>query len=293
MGLKQLLKLKIFQGQTVKKGSTLVIHWHQKMDKGMAYVMLGRCENLEDIHIAGDFKPEGIHCSQLALLESQRLEGVFESEQTQEIKMRLMHKKISYLNTRSLCAHLEDINQDLDLIGSDMLGLGETWLAVDQEVQLEGFNGHFASNGNGKGVAAFTKESCSAEVSKVTEEKFSAICVEERDLVVIFLYLSQDFNQQKLFETLTTWMSQRKPTAVLGDVNWNYNLKQHSMKNFMFEHDFCQLIETATHEQGNILDQIWVNSKLQQQGCFTSKESVHFSDHDIITLYIKNRRNRF
>ena len=42
------------QGQTIKAGSKVIIHWHQNMTKGMAYVMLGRCERLEDIYIAGN-----------------------------------------------------------------------------------------------------------------------------------------------------------------------------------------------------------------------------------------------
>ena len=42
------------QGQTVKAGSKVIIHWHKNMTTGMAYVMLGRCERLEDIYIAGN-----------------------------------------------------------------------------------------------------------------------------------------------------------------------------------------------------------------------------------------------
>ena len=41
------------QGQTIKAGSKVVIHWHKNMTNGMAYVMLGRCEKLEDIFISG------------------------------------------------------------------------------------------------------------------------------------------------------------------------------------------------------------------------------------------------
>ena len=43
------------QGQTIKAGSKVVIHWHKNMTNGMAYVMLGRCEKLEDIYIAGKY----------------------------------------------------------------------------------------------------------------------------------------------------------------------------------------------------------------------------------------------
>ena len=41
------------QGQTIKAGSKVIIHWHKNMTNGMAYVMLGRCEKLDDIFISG------------------------------------------------------------------------------------------------------------------------------------------------------------------------------------------------------------------------------------------------
>ena len=42
------------QGMTVKKGSSLVVHFCGNFKPGMAYVMLGRCERLQDIYISGD-----------------------------------------------------------------------------------------------------------------------------------------------------------------------------------------------------------------------------------------------
>ena len=42
------------QGQTIKKNSVLVLHWSVRMQTGMAYVMLGRSERLQDIFIVKD-----------------------------------------------------------------------------------------------------------------------------------------------------------------------------------------------------------------------------------------------
>ncbi len=41
------------QGQTVKSGSKVVIHFGSKCPPGLAYVMLGRSERIEDIYITG------------------------------------------------------------------------------------------------------------------------------------------------------------------------------------------------------------------------------------------------
>lgn len=57
------------QGVTVKKGSKLVIHWHNRFIEGMAYVMLGRCERLQDIHIRGDFTIDNIKVNSEALIK--------------------------------------------------------------------------------------------------------------------------------------------------------------------------------------------------------------------------------
>ena len=45
------------QGQTVKAGTKVIIHWVKAMKRGMAYVMLGRSQRLEDIYIAGKLDP--------------------------------------------------------------------------------------------------------------------------------------------------------------------------------------------------------------------------------------------
>jgi hypothetical protein len=61
------------QGQTVKAGSKVVIHWNARFTNGMAYVMLGRTEQLEDIFIAGNYDEKKIKCSPAAKLASKDL----------------------------------------------------------------------------------------------------------------------------------------------------------------------------------------------------------------------------
>ena len=51
----------------------MVIHWSSRLIVGMAYVMLGRTELLNDMYIADDFSVEQIKCDASALAESKRL----------------------------------------------------------------------------------------------------------------------------------------------------------------------------------------------------------------------------
>ena len=46
------------QGQTIKKGSQVVVNWSRRMPPALAYMMLSRTETLGDLFIAGDFDPK-------------------------------------------------------------------------------------------------------------------------------------------------------------------------------------------------------------------------------------------
>ena len=249
----------------------------------MAYVMLGRCENLKDIFIAGDFRKEGIHVDDDALEESKALEKDFQERQL-SLPSNLF--KVSFLNVRSLRAHIQDVKLDPSIVGSDIFGLAETWLYPNEALFIDGFKGHFVSLGKGKGIASFSKTGLDIKQVSCIAEKFSAICVRGHLLDVIFVYLSQDFDKDHLFTLLDDWILETKETALLGDVNWNYLEDEHDMKEFMAKKGFAQLIENPTHEKGSLIDHIYVNKKLNSKGCFAQQESVHFTDHDLISLYV-------
>ena len=116
------------QGQTIKAGNKMMIHWPKKMPENMGYVMFGRPERLEDLFVTGDMDIKDIRCNEDCLKETQRLQKVFEeSEQVKRDKFA-NHWKISYLNVRSLNAHHKDVSNDNAIYDSDVLGLGETWM---------------------------------------------------------------------------------------------------------------------------------------------------------------------
>ena len=96
---------------------------------------------------------------------------------------------------------------------------------------------------------------------------------------VIFLYLSQRFEWQRLEELFQIWINPQKSIAVIGDVNIDYI-------QFLKEYGFSQLIEKPTHIQGGLIDHIYVNKVLMQKDPFTSQRSVTYSDHDKIVLHI-------
>ena len=60
------------QGQTIKKGLKVVVNWNKRMPPSLAYVMLSRSEDIEDLFIAGNFDPEKLKCDSKALEEAKR-----------------------------------------------------------------------------------------------------------------------------------------------------------------------------------------------------------------------------
>ena len=275
------------QGMTVKKGSPLVVHFSKKFQEGMAYVMLSRCEKLQDIYITGDFSPDKIKCHPQALEESNRILQSFDASMERKLETKDC-LRITYLNVMSVLAHSDDIKESSRLMSSTILGLGETWMDKESTLDLPNFHpGTFENIGPGKGLAAYSKESVTT--SQTSFDKFSGIKVDYNGIHIIFLYLSYEAINSpywtQVLEVLKAWILSNIPTIIMGDVNWHFHqASTHPMKVFLERKGFQQLVERATHDKGNCLDHIYINTQVASLGPVIETQSTYFSDHDIITL---------
>ena len=69
----------------------------------------------------------------------------------------------------------------------------------------------------------------------------------------------------------------------MGDTNWQYDNDETEMKKYLQNGlHFKQLVNEPTHDQGHILDHIYINDQFKSW----NTESVYYSDHDIIQLQI-------
>ena len=110
--------------------------------------------------------------------------------------------------------------------------------------------------------------------------------VDEEKLKTIFLYLSKGFDWNELQFVLSCWISSSKPTIIIGDMNWHFP-KNHQMKTYLSKRGFTQLIQRSTHQEGHIIDHLYVSTCLQEQFSYkVIQNSVHFSDHDIIGIQL-------
>ena len=274
----------------MKAGQKVIIHWSKDLAKAMAYVMLGRCELLEDLYIAGEFDVKQIICDiEFALPEAMRLLEEFEKSQKELRDQREKHWKISYLNVRSMKSyngHREDVKSDNFIMDADMFGLGETWLEHDNKVDFDGFSSHFANFGTGKGVAGYSKMDLISQPETVSNETYSAISMKTKDFHIIFLYLSSNYKKDCLFSLLDRWIEKDVPTAVLGDVNENFKLKKAAFTKMMNTKGFHQLIKESTCDSGSIIDHLYINDAMKAKEISTSIDAAYYSDHDIISLLV-------
>lgn len=254
--------------------------------------MLGRCEILDDIFIAGNFDVFGIKCNSLAKIKTREIDKMFDEKLKLEQEEFETSTTISYLNVRSIQAlshHIQDVLKEPYLMKSDVFALGETWLSEGEERALVGFHDAYNSSGRGKGLAVYSKESIDSQKFTSKDGTACAILVKIKSMNVIFLYLSQNFDWPELQLTLAFWITSKTPTVILGDVNWHFD-NNHPMKIYLEKRGFQQCIERSTHEGGHKIDHLYLSSSVCEK--FTFKvlhQSVHFSDHDVIGIQLVNK----
>ena len=250
----------------------------------MAYVMLGRCETIEDMYIIGDFDPEQIKCLPDAKIETERLIEIGQRRNAIEHDLYDSSWVIGSLNVRSLREHHQDVLTDPFLMNCDIFGLGETWLYEGEEPEFPDFNGIFVNYGKrGKGIAVYTREPLDYEVLKADDA--SAVFVKVDKFNVLFLYLSHDFDWDTVKDFFDKVICPGKPTVIMGDVNWHYP-DNHLMKNYLDLRGFNQLIRRATHDKGRCIDHLYTSEHFSVGEVSVKQQSTYFSDHDMITAFV-------
>ena len=266
-----------------------MIHWDNSFQPGMAYVMLGRTQKLEDIYIVESkdkFSTSGIKVDEKALKECERIRTKFEESKRKQEEVFNDHFSIAFLNVFGLVPHLEDVKNDPYLEKFDVISFGETWLNFENSVHLDGRYSCQNNVGRGKGLATFVKDEYVVRLHPFTDEKFSVITMESMYVNVAFLYLSKGANWERLSEILEAFITNDKPIAIMGDMNFDFNEDTHPLKSFLFERKFDQLIKSPTHDYGRMLDHIYVNELLIAQNPLSFQRSTYYSDHDIISLHV-------
>ena len=259
------------------------------MQDGMAYVMLGRSERLQDISIVKDkFDIAKIKCSEKAKQENDFL---IERAEDRKMSNKFFEEGKVHLGFLNICSlkHWKDFITDSSFKKCQAIGLCETWLPVDEEVNnpesLKEYETELVNVGRGQGLAAFNNLQAKV-ILKFGSPMLSIIALQFGQLIVIFMYVSQGAPKDEVIAKLANLCHTKDcKIIVVGDMNWDYFGQDNSIKRFFKQNDFLQLVNNPTHEQGGLLDHAYV--KGYHPGAITvCQKARYYSDHDAIFIKI-------
>ena len=245
----------MFQGQTVAKPNNLVVDVTSSHQPGMVYVMLSRVCSMQQLHILDKLDPEKISVNDSVRTEAARMARVsMNANPCEWMDPAKVGLRVCSLNCRSLRKHIGDVRTDPVLLQGDVICLQETWLEDGEgergDYQLEGYQAFFASVGPGKGLAVFIKEGLRRlEVHKFIDANIQLTKVSIKGLEILNIYRSQDEPLPSAAHHLRNLLDPRRDTLIIGDVNVCAT-KANSLRNFLEEEGFQQLVALPTHVQG-------------------------------------------
>ena len=168
-----------------------------------AYVMLSRCQTMEQVYILDKLDPAKLKINQGAYNELKRLEMISLNRNPSTWYRKDNDIDVASLNCAGLMAHINDMRADQKLLNADMIQVQETSLSNDEQghvsCQVPEYEENFASVGNGKGIASYTKKSLAFECIKEPLYQFS---VQRGEVDYINVYRSSGANDAKLMEAL-------------------------------------------------------------------------------------------
>ena len=291
------------QGENIISPKPLVVDMASvhKKGHGMAYVALGRIQNIDQLHLKS-FAPEKIMISQEAEAEARKLEqGALNNvgnrdKWNQDWKMtNSFLLKIVSLNIRSLRAHFLDIQADPTMLEADIICLQETWLHKSDVVPaIPGYTHYFAGEGKGKGVAIYIKKHLEKNRKLHVErlgnnEFYQGLKLYLNDLQLLNIYRPPNPTSaghlNNFLQEIKANIHATQQTVICGDLNFNY-LKEpkHRIAGMLQGLGFHQKVKEPTTIYGSCLDHVYLRTK-----CLY-KYSLHypyFSDHECICLMLK------
>ena len=105
------------------------------------------------------------------------------------------------------------------------------------------------------------------------------------DIINIYRSQEESFNSTK--RHLQNLINIKKNTLIIGDFNFCYLEKNNKLRNYLDELGFRQLVSSATHINGGLLDQVYIRQVEGIKGAMVEQMSNYYSDHDTITVHIQ------
>ena len=268
------------QGTTNKRGKRFVVHGYKPMPKAMAYVMLSRVTDFNDLYIDENFDTSMIQYIDAAMAENDRL-----NERSIIPKIRDERYDCFILNINRLIPHLIDLEHDIYATKSDIVCVVETWMDSNNEWNINSQLGTFfsCSAGMGKGVGAFLPKN-SKQPNYFCQNDYQILTTKFKyDSNLNIIYLSS--NNYSLGDVVTAIDNILRTGGVhlfVGDFNFMAGEKN-IITDYFQRKGFTQLVTVPTQEKGRIIDHVYVPTIISKY-VEVNYAYPYYSDHVAILL---------
>jgi hypothetical protein len=194
------------QGQTIKKTARLVADIGSIFGPGMAYVIFGRVQELDQLYLE-TFNAAKLTVSNPSLSETELMSE--EAKISTEIELSnqtLGGMVFTTLNIVSLQKHHLDLKGDIFLLSSDILCLSETRFTENTNLASFDIDGYKlqATLGPGQGVAIYFKNDLVKICHEmIVQSTYQILKVVFRDFDVLAVYRSPTSNTDHFLTSLT------------------------------------------------------------------------------------------
>ena len=284
-----------FQGGTVAKPNKLAVDLRTVFDDAMAYVMLSRIQDVNQLFIVGKLPEEKFRTSVKCLEELERLSNRSKNKNPSSWeKQDCGILKLSILNCHSLEDKIAHLKVDKMLLLSDVICLTETWIrsnALRQEYTIDGYKLDLNSyeEQRGKGIAIYYKENNFDIRSKIKLPSLQITKLSSPDIDIIALYRSASCHKDDFFLRIQSLMDPTRSTIICGDFNICFNDHKNSfLIQSLLGLGFEQKVLEATHIEGGLIDHVYVRIGTSQISTHVSLYSPYYTatDHDALCVEV-------
>ena len=279
------------QGITIKKGTNVVIHGHERIPNGMYYLMLSRAEEMEQVYIEmpklknkdEKLKLE-IRANQNSLKENENL-----VQRSIVPSYKDNHFSIFMVNINSLQNKIIELTNDVHGQVSDHICVVETWLDknTDYSFNIPGKTFDHVPIGRGKGCGMFSSSSrlISQQKQKVGSERYQLMSIvdetnPQHPYQLVLVYASSGCPFPELVVDLGKLLHPNMTTIITGD--FNFDIKETNvLTRFLKEKKFTQVVDWPTQKEGRTIDHCYVSENTRVQ---LTRHSPYYSDHDALCI---------
>ena len=304
------------QGMTIKPPTKLVADLDSCSPRfpGMAYVMLGRIQNIDQLLLRWSYDPvpksdpkeekkrletnakaaKKIKANEEAIAESEKMKqnALNTGENRKDDWLSGKGLKITSLNVQGgLMSRLSDLKKDSAIYhNSDIICLQEIGQATAPV--LDGYTCELVGSGHNRGVAVFMKDELANKMtrkpSKINKDSYQCLKLSFSvfDLITVYRASNQpQMSFQEFVKVMEKGIDDKRPTIICGDFNFDCK-KENEFTVMMKSKKFKQIVEKPTTYRGYCIDHFYHNKPDSGERINYKLHHPYYSDHEAVCVRV-------